>query len=78
MAHTEYFEVIGKIGDIKIMATGSSIRALRRLRKTYGAGRWRKLNGVAKVRLTDASTCHADLHCYESHGVGKKALLISA
>ncbi len=37
------FEIIGKITDIETVAVGHSIREIARLRKVYGAGRWRKL-----------------------------------
>jgi hypothetical protein len=42
-----YFDIIGKIENIEIIATGKSIRDIKRLRKQFGAGRWRKLKGVA-------------------------------
>ena len=45
------FEIIGEIMGIEIIAVGKSIRAVPRLRKLYGSGRWRKLKGVAQVRL---------------------------
>lgn len=44
-----YFEIIGSITDIETIAVGRSIRALSRLRKRYGRGRWRKLKGVAAL-----------------------------
>jgi hypothetical protein len=72
----EYFEIIGNIGQIEIIAVESSIRELSRLRKSYGSGRWRKLKGVATVRLPDASILNAELHWYEAHGIGKKELRI--
>ena len=45
-----YFEIIGKINNIKIIAVGNSIRELPQLRQKYGEGRWRKLKGIAQVR----------------------------
>jgi len=48
------FEVIGEITEIEIIAVGSRIRILPLLRKRYGRGRWRKLKGIATVRLFDA------------------------
>ena len=38
-----YFEIIGEITDIEIIAVGDSIKDLERLQKRYGPGRWRKL-----------------------------------
>ncbi len=51
LAAHETFEILGPIRSIEPIATGSSIRDLERLRKAYGAGRWRKLKGVASIRL---------------------------
>ncbi len=42
-----HFDVIGKIGSIETIAIGKSIRDINRLKKQFGAGRWRKLNGKA-------------------------------
>jgi hypothetical protein len=65
-------EVISVITDIEIIAIGRSIRELNRLQKLYGKGRWRKLEGVAIVRLPDSSTVFAEIHWYQAHGIGKK------
>jgi hypothetical protein len=70
------FEIIGEILDIETFAIGRSIRELARLRRVYGAGRWRKRKGVAQVRLPDGSICRAELHWYEAHGIGRKELKI--
>jgi hypothetical protein len=66
------FEIIGEIKEIETIATGSSIRNLSRLRKIYGSGSWRKLKGVAQVRLSSGTIRLAELHWYEAHGIGKK------
>jgi hypothetical protein len=47
------FEVVGDITEVETLAVGSSIRELPRLRRVYGAGRWRKRKGIARVRLED-------------------------
>jgi hypothetical protein len=60
--------------DSQTMAAGSAIRDIRRLRKTYGLGLWRKRKGHARVRLEDGTICRAEIHWYEAHGVGKKEL----
>jgi len=70
------FKVLGKIADIEIIASDSSIRELPRLRKIYGIGRWRKLKGIAKIKLLDGFITNAELHWYEAHGIGKKELKI--
>lgn len=66
------FEIIGEITNIKTIAVGSTIRENARLKKVYGAGRWRKLKGIATLRLPDGKICKAEIHWYEAHGIGKK------
>jgi hypothetical protein len=68
------FEILGSVTLIETIAIGGSIREVRRLRKNYGAGRWRKLKGVATVRLRDGRVCRAEVHWYEAHGIGRKEL----
>ena len=68
------FDVIGEITDIETIASGSVIREVKRLRKAYGQGRWRKLKGIAKIRLNDGTICEAELHWYEAHTIGKKEI----
>jgi hypothetical protein len=70
------FQVIGHISDIEVIATGPGIRVLRYLRKAYGRGRWRKLKGVATVRLPNGRLHVVELHWYEAHGVGKRDIRI--
>lgn len=71
-----HFEVIGEISDIETIAIGSHIRILSRLRKRYGKGRWRKLKGVATVRLSGGRIRLAEVHWFEAHGIGKQKLRI--
>ncbi len=66
------FEVLGAITDIEVIAVGPAIREILRLRKQYGPGRWRKLKGVAVIRLPDGRVRRAELHWYEAHGIGRK------
>jgi hypothetical protein len=70
------FEVVGGIKDVETIAAGDRIRDVRRLRRVYGAGRWRKLKGFARVRLADGSECEAELHWYEAHGIGRRELKV--
>lgn len=70
------FEIVGEIADIGTIAIGSSIREVARLRKVYGAGRWRKLKGIATVCLSDGTICEAEIHWYEAHGIGRKEFKI--
>jgi len=71
-----YFVIIGKITDIEIVASGTGIHDISHLRKEYGDGNWRKLKGKALVRLRNGRTRKAEVHWYESHGIGKKKLKI--
>jgi len=66
------FEIIGEIREIEIIAVGKSVRDRSRLRRKYGTGRWRKLKGIAHVRLRSGRIRMAELHWYEAHGIGKK------
>ena len=66
------FEIIGEIETVEVIAAGKSIRDRARLNKVYGAGRWRKLKGIARVRLQGGRIRLAELHWYEAHGIGKK------
>ncbi len=70
------FRIIGEISDIEIIAVGSSIRILPFLREEFGRGRWRKLKGIAHVRLENNDVRLAELHWFEAHGIGKKFLRI--
>jgi hypothetical protein len=70
------FQILGEITDIQTIAVGNSIREIARLRKIYGAGRWRKMKGIATVRLPDTTICKAEIHWYEAHGIGKKEIKI--
>jgi hypothetical protein len=70
------FEILGEISEIETFASGSGIREVARLRKTYGRGRWRKRKGIAQVRLADGSVHLAELHWYEATGIGRKEFKI--
>jgi hypothetical protein len=70
------FKILGSISDIETIASGRSIRELRRLRKAYGGQRWRKLKGTATVKLADGTICYAELHWYAAHGVGPREFKI--
>jgi hypothetical protein len=71
---TRRFEVISDIADIEPIAVGRAIRDLARLRKRYGRGRWRKMKGIATIRLVNGRVRRAELHWYEAHGIGRKEL----
>jgi hypothetical protein len=66
------FELVGDLTDVDTIATGRGIRELPRLRRLYGKVRWRKMKGVARIRLRSGRIRLAELHWYEAHGIGKK------
>lgn len=70
------FELVGQITDIETITAGRAIRVLRYLRRAYGRGRWRKMKGVATVRLPNGALRRVELHWYEAHGIGKRDLRI--
>ena len=71
-----YFEILDEITNIETIAIGSGIRDIKRLRKQFGPGRWRKLKGIAQIRLPSGRIRRVELHWYEAHGVGKKKFKI--
>jgi len=71
-----YFELAGEISDIEAIAKGVSVRERARLHKEFGRGRWRKLKGVALVRVSDGSVHPAEVLWYEAHGIGRRKLKI--
>jgi hypothetical protein len=68
------FEIVSEITQIQPIAVNRQIRDLARLQKMYGKGRWRKLKGVAHVRLRSGRIRLAELHWYEAHGKGRKEM----
>jgi hypothetical protein len=71
-----YLDIIGEIEEIQTIAVGGRIQDIMRIHKQYGPGRWRKLKGVAKVRLQSGRICKAEVHWYEAHGIGRKKMKI--
>jgi hypothetical protein len=70
------FEIVGEIAHVETFTAGSSIREIVRLRKLYGRGRWRKREGIARVRLSDGAIRLAEVHWYEAHGIGRREFKI--
>ena len=69
------FEVVGSIQHGGTIATGPGVKVRSFLRKTYGGGRWRKMKGIATVRLANGNLRRVE-HWYEAHGIGKRDLKI--
>ncbi len=70
------FQIVGRIEEVEVIAVRHSIRVLGFLQQHYGRGRWRKLKGVATVRLEDGRMRRAEVHWYEAHGIGKRQMKI--
>ena len=68
------FEIVGEITVVETIAAGKGIRDLRRLRRSHGKGRWRKMKGIARIRLMTGRIRLAELHWYEAHGIGKREI----
>jgi len=64
--------IVGRVTVIENIAVGAKIRDVRRLRRLYGRGRWRKVKALATVELADGRIRSAEIHYYEAHGVGRK------
>ncbi|MGD0899385.1 MAG: hypothetical protein ABR915_16225 [Thermoguttaceae bacterium] len=71
-----YFEIVGRIDNVQIIAIGGPIREVMRLQRQFGPARWRKLKGMATVRLQSGRLCRAEVHWYEAHGKGRKKMKI--
>ena len=68
------FEILDEIKDIETIAKGSGIYDIARLRRIYGRSYWRKMKGVAHIRLVNGRVRLAEIHWYEAHGMGKKEI----
>ncbi|OQX07468.1 MAG: hypothetical protein BWK80_49470 [Desulfobacteraceae bacterium IS3] len=69
-------EIIGEIRNEEVIAKGSSVKIRKRLEKLYGHGNWKKMKGIAEVRLSDGSVKQAEIHWFEAHGIGKKNIKV--
>lgn len=69
-------EVLGEIGAVETIAAGRGVQIRRHLDRVHGKGNWRKMKGVATVRLPDGSICRAEIHWFEAHGIGRKDIKI--
>ena len=72
------FELVGAIERIETIAAGPGVTVRSFLRKTYGRGRWRKLKGVAIVRLPNGKLRRVELHWYEARSIGKRDIKIKS
>jgi hypothetical protein len=71
-----WFEIVGDIRAVETIAVGGHIRDIMRLQKQFGVGRWRKMKGIAAIRLSSGKVRQAELHWYEAHGIGRRKMKI--
>ena len=69
-------EILSEIRNREVIARGTSVKIRKRLEKLYGHGNWKKMKGIAKVRLSDGSVKLAEIHWFEAHGIGKKNIKV--
>ena len=69
-------EILSEIRNREVIAKGASVKIRKRLEKLYGHGNWKKMKGIAKVRLSDGSVKLAEIHWFEAHGIGKKNIKV--
>jgi hypothetical protein len=67
---------MASISRIETIAIGRGVRELSRLQRVYGPGRWRRLKGIARVRIEGGRLFGAEVHWYEAAGVGRKEFKI--
>jgi hypothetical protein len=67
-----HFEIVSAVTQIEMIASGRGIRRLKFLRKRYGGRNWRKMKGLATIRLATGAIRIAELHWYQAHGIGRK------
>jgi hypothetical protein len=66
------FRIVGEIEHVQTIAAGSGVYIRRYLERTYGKGYWRKVKGIGIVQFEDGTTCKAEIHWFEAHGIGRK------
>ncbi len=66
------FEIVSQVRDVRAIAAGHGVYIRRYLERTYGKGRWRKMKGIATVRLADGTICEAEIHWFEAHSIGRR------
>jgi hypothetical protein len=71
-----HFEIVGEVEGVETIAVGGRIRGIMRLRRQFGEGRWRKLKGIARIRVAGGHIRKAEVHWYEAHGIGRRKMKI--
>jgi hypothetical protein len=70
------FDLIGSIANAEVIASGPGVRVRSFLNKAYGYARWRKMKGIAAIRLPNGALRTVELHWYEAHGMSRRDLKI--
>ena len=71
-----WFRIVSDIRDVESIAAGGSVRERARLRKADSGRRWHKIKGIATVEIPDGWIGEAEVHWYESHGIGRREMKI--
>ena len=69
-------EILSEIRNEEVIAKGAAVKIRKQLEKLYGHGNWKKMKGIADVRLADGSVKQAEIHWFEAHGIGKKNIKV--
>ena len=68
----ESFEISGQFTGSKRSPAEVKFVTFVYLEERFGPGDWLKLKGFATVRLEDGTMHEAEIHWYETDGVGKR------
>jgi hypothetical protein len=72
----QFRRLASSIRVVETIAVSGRIREVKRLRRQHGGRRWVKVKGIAQVELLTGEIRLAEVHWYESHGVGRRELKI--
>jgi len=70
------FELLSEVTRIEVIAVNVSIRERKILQAQFGGRRWRKMKGFGQVRFPNGERHRAELHWYESHGIGRRKMKV--
>jgi hypothetical protein len=70
------YRLVEEPSHVELVASGSGIREIRLLRRSFGGRNWRKLKGIARIELPSGTVRRAEVHWYECHGVGRKMMKV--
>ena len=70
------FELLSELSDVEVIGVNLSVRERKRLIKQFDGRRWRKLKGAAQIRFPNGEIRRAELHWYETHGIGRRKMKV--